>query len=162
MAQVSTITVKTINSVAKSINARRNDLQTILDEFRAEWGHLDKDSVKSHLEEVKNALQADPKNAELKAERNRTEHILAHIKAVTLSVEERVAIQDMMDKGLRYECLTIEWVEDKLRDTAFINDEGEICELKKNKETGASEYKPIAKWTVMKLAKYFRLAFMNC
>lgn len=162
MAQVSTITAKTINSVAKSINARRNDLQTILDEFRAEWGHLDKDSVKSHLEEVKNALQADPKNAELKAERNRTEHILAHIKAVTLSVEERVAIQDMMDKGLRYECLTIEWVEDKLRDTAFINDEGEICELKKNKETGASEYKPIAKWTVMKLAKYFRLAFMNC
>lgn len=162
MAQVSTITAKTINSVAKSINARRNDLQTILDEFRAEWGHLDKDSVKAHLAEVVEALKEDKKNESLKAERNRTEKILAHIKAVTLSVEERVAIQDMMDKGLRYECLTIEWVEDKLRDTAFINDEGEICELKKNKETGASEYKPIAKWTVMKLAKYFRLAFMNC
>ena len=162
MVQVSTISAKTINGVARSINARRNDLQTILDEFRAEWGHLDKAAVKNHLAEVVAELKDDPKNAELKDERNRTERILAHIKCVKLEVEERVAIQDMMDKGLKYNCLSIEWIEEKLEGTSFINEDGELCELKKNKETGVSEYRPIAKWTVMKLAKYFRLAFLNC
>lgn len=149
---------KVINVVAKGINERRNNVKTIISDYLAMW-------TKVYKSETLDAYKA-AKAANDKERTYYIETILAKAKSINLSNDEKDNIRDMYENdGLRFETLSLDFLVSNL-EAPYIsettNANGEkvqiIMERKKDKETGETYYAEIEKWTVYKLARYFRLA----
>ena len=149
---------KVINVVAKGINERRNNVKTIISDYLAMWTKVYKSET---LDAYKSAKAANDKERTYYIET-----ILAKAKSINLSNDEKDNIRDMYENdGLRFETLSLDFLVSNL-EAPYIsettNANGEkvqiIMERKKDKETGETYYAEIEKWTVLKLARYFRLA----
>lgn len=140
---------KVINVVARGVNERRNNVKTIVSDYLAMWTKVYKaDTLKAYK---------DAKEAQDKERVYYIETILAKAKSITLSNDERDCIKEMYEgDGLRFDTLNISFLTANLK--APYIDGDIIMERKKDKETGEYYYAEVERWTVLKLAKYFRLA----
>lgn len=146
-----------MNTVARSIRTRRDSFEGIVSDFQAYWGKLYRSEVTEKLNAYKGATDADSK-----AKRYALECVLAKMKAMQLSDDEKALIKGMHDEdGFKFENLTEEYILTNLGGSKFVQN-GEIMEQRKNRETGEKEWHPIERWTVMKVGRYFRFANIYC
>lgn len=159
MAKTTNMSAKNMNIISKGIKARRDSFEGIISDFRAVWAKVNRDEVKAVYAEVCEVCKADKKNEEAKALRYQVECVLAKVKALTLT-EEEVAIVKEMQSAFKfgYKNISMEYIVENLKGTPYVNAEGEVCDRKKDKESGEYYYVPTERWTVAKVGRYFRLA----
>lgn len=163
----------TINTVARGINARRNSFSVIVSDFRTSWYKVYNTAAKAdyaQTQEMLKALREQKKGTDdelaakidenmkvYKQKAYEMECVFAKAKSLVLSEEEKACIKSMYEDGFAWDNFTMEFICKGLTGTMYINN-GLPMESKKNKETGEKEWKEVEKWTVMKVARYFRMA----
>jgi len=160
-----------MNEIARGINARRNEFEAIVNEFRAVWSKVYRNELneayKSVCERLKGVEAKSDEERALKNERYALEQVLAKIKSLTLTADERDMVRTMHDEdGLTLNDLTKEYIIGRLNETSyvreFVREDGTtiacLQEMRKNKDTGEKEWRVVERWTVMKVGRYFRLA----
>lgn len=163
-----------MNEIARGINARRNEFDAIVNDFRAVWAKVYRDELKAEFDAIVNEIRAAKENGlnkdemkQLNDNRYALEQIQAKVKSLNLSADERELVRTMHDDdGLTFANLTREYIIERLSESTFVKEfEREdgttipcIMEQKKNKDTGEKEWKIVERWTVMKVGRYFRLA----
>lgn len=146
-----------MNTVARSINARRNTWEGIINDFQATWGKVFPKDAKGEYKAVVDAIKDSPNDADLKAKRYALECVLAKMKSITLEPEVVELVKEMNEEGMKFKSLTMEYLERNLP-SKYLSEDKIPMEQKKNKATGEKEWVVVERWTVMKVGRYFRLA----
>ena len=149
-----------MNAIAREIRNNRNGFESIVNDFRVYWGKVYRNEVTKMLNDVSEQLKSDPKNEALKNFRYALETVCAKIKGTTITDESKAIIRSMHeDDKLTFSCLTKEYIVNALTGLNYVNDEGELCEFRKeNKDAVEKTWLPVARWTESKVGRYFRLA----
>lgn len=149
-----------MNAIAREIRNNRNGFESIVNDFRVYWGKVYRNEVTKVLNDVSEQLKTDKDNADLKAFRYAIETVCAKIKGTTVSDESKAIIREMHNEDkLTFSCLTKDYIVNALNGLDFVNEAGELCELRKaSKDAPEKTWQPVVKWTESKVGKYFRLA----
>lgn len=156
-----TIKANQINSVSKQINERRNAAESICREFQAVWAKVFGDEFKAAMQAAIIAAQADKTNEAAKQRRRSLELVSAMKKSLELDKATIELVKELHANGLTFDKIRIDKIMRGLTMTRYINEQGELCERKKNKETGEYEFVPVQKWTVAKFGRLLRLSIIE-
>ena len=156
-----TIKANQINSVSKQINERRNAVEAINREFQAVWAKVFGDEFKAAMQAAIIAAQADKTNEAAKQRRRSLELVAAMKKSLELDKATIELVKELHANGLTFDKIRIDKIMRGLTMTRYINEQGELCERKKNKETGEYEFVPVQKWTVAKFGRLLRLSIIE-
>lgn len=141
---------KAKSGLAKSIRMDRQTIESMCVEFKARWAKVFPQEYKAQVDAIDELLKPNPKDKELRRAKWALEQVACKRKALDLSDEVKAHIVKLHECGLTIDKFDIEVIEAGLQNTRRLNEEGQICEKKKNRETGEYEYKPIEKWTESK------------
>lgn len=144
---------KAKSAIAKAIRMDRQTIEAMCMEYKARWAKVYPKEYSAQMDKANEALKPDPKNAELRRAKWALEQVACKRKALTLTDEIKAHIEFLHGKGLTMDKFDLDVIEAGLQNTKWLNDEGQICEKKKNRETGEYEWKPIKKWTESKFIK---------
>jgi hypothetical protein len=156
-----TIKANQINSVSKQINERRNAAESICREFQAVWAKVFGDEFKAAMQAAIIAAQTDKTNEAAKQRRRSLELVSAMKKSLELDKATIELVKELHANGLTFDKIRIDKIMRGLTMTRYINEQGELCERKKNKETGEYEFVPVQKWTVAKFGRLLRLSIIE-
>lgn len=156
-----TIKANQINSVSKQINERRNAVEAINREFQAVWAKVFGDEFKAAMQAAIIAAQTDKANEAAKQRRRSLELVSAMKKSLELDKATIELVKELHANGLTFDKIRIDKIMRGLTMTRYINAQGELCERKKNKETGEYEFVPVQKWTVAKFGRFLRLSIIE-
>lgn len=156
-----TIKANKINAVSRDINARRSANEAICREFQAVWAKVYTDEFKSALNNAIVATQADKTNESAKVTRRSLELVSAMKKSLQLDKSIIETVKELHECGLTFDKIRLDKIQRGLIGTRWLNEEGELCEKKKNKETGEYEFVPVQKWTVAKFGRFLRLSIVE-
>ena len=146
-------TAKAKSGLSKSIRMDRQTIEAMCVEFKARWAKVYPAEFKAQVDALVEVLKTDPKNKELRRAKWALDQIAGIRKQLNMSDEVVGHIKTLHNNGLTIDKFDIEVIEAGLANTRWLNDEGQICEKKKNRETGEYEWKPIEKWTESKFIK---------
>jgi hypothetical protein len=146
-------TAKAKSGLSKSIRQDRQTIEEMCVAFKARWAKVYPAEFKAQVDALTDALKSDPKNKELRRAKWALDQIAGIRKQLRMSDEVVGHIETLHNSGLTIDKFDIEAIEAGLANTKWLNDEGQICEKKKNRETGEHEWKPIEKWTEAKFIK---------
>lgn len=171
MAKKSAISAKSMNGVSKDIRIRRDSVNSICREFQAVWSKVYPDEFReaqkcaiakaqeaTALAKELGTVEAKCAETEAKNARYSLELVASMRKSMQLSEGTIALVQEIHEGGITFAKISIEAIEAGLAGLKYINDEGLLCEKKKNKETQEIEFVPIQKWTVAKFGRFLRLA----
>lgn len=95
-----------MNEIARGINARRNEFDAIVNDFRAVWAKVYRDELKAEYDAIVNEIRAAKENGlnkdemkQLNDKRYALEQIQAKVKSLNLSADERELVRTMHDDG---------------------------------------------------------------
>lgn len=152
---------KMANNVARAIRQDRQTIEALCTEFRARWAKVYPKEFSDDLERINKMLKDAPKDELLRREKWALEQVACKRKALRLTDDVTESIKGLHDFGLTFEKICLYWMEQGLQGTRFLNDDGVVCEKKKNKETGEYEFVPIEKWTEAKFMRMLRIASVD-
>ena len=171
MTKKTKISAKSINAVAKAIRIRRESVDAICREFQAVWSKVYPEEFKAVQQcAIAKAQEAtalakelgtpEAKCAETEAKNARyaLELVASMRKSLKLSDEETALVTELHEGGITYAKISIDAIEAGLAGLKYINEEGELCERRKNKETQEWDFVPVKRWTVAKFGRFLRLA----
>lgn len=156
-----TIKANQINAVARNINERRNSTEAICREFQAVWAKVYSDEFKAAQQAAITAAQADKTNEPAKHRRQSLELVAAMKKSLVLDKVTIELVKELHSNGLTFDKIRLDKIQRGLIGTRWLNSDHELCEKKKNKETGATEFVPVQKWTVAKFGRFLRLSMVE-
>lgn len=148
---------KNFSAVSRDINTRRASTEAICREFQAVWAKMYPNEFNAALKNAITAYQAS-NTPENKAKKYSLEMVAAAKKALELSDEIKAIVSELHANGLTFDKINLVKIARAMTGTQYLNADGELCERKKNKETGTYEFTPIEKWTVHKFGRYIRLS----
>lgn len=160
MTKTNKVSAKAMNASSRMINERRNAAESICREFQAVWAKVYGDEFKAAQQNAIMAAQVSPTN-DNKAVRRSLELVAAMKKSLTLSKEEIELIKGLHESGVTFDKIRLDKIMRGLTMTRYINESGELCERKKNKETNEYEFVPVQKWTVAKFGRFLRLSIIE-
>lgn len=147
-----------VNTISRSINARRATMNAQIIDFGAYWVKSYRAEVNEVMDAVKQAQAQGVEGA--KEYRYMLEQMYAKSKSMQLSDEEKTALKEMHEDGFKFVDISLEFLVENLTGTEWINEAGEL--LKKNSkkkiEAGEPNYVPVTKWTPMAFGRYLRYA----
>lgn len=152
---------KMANNVARAIRQDRQTIEALCTEFRARWAKVYPKEFSADMERINKLLKEAPKDELLRREKWDLEQVACKRKALRLTEDVTESIKGLHDFGLTFEKICLYWMEQGLQGTRFLNDDGVVCEKKKNKETGEYEFAPIEKWTEAKFMRMLRIASVD-
>lgn len=152
---------KMANNVARAIRQDRQTIEALCTEFRARWAKVYPKEFSADMERINKLLKEAPKDELLRREKWDLEQVACKRKALRLTEDVTESIKGLHDFGLTFEKICLYWMEQGLQGTRFLNDDGVVCEKKKNKETGEYEFVPIEKWTEAKFMRMLRIASVD-
>lgn len=152
---------KMANNVARAIRQDRQTIEALCTEFRARWAKVYPKEFSAEMERINALLKDAPKDELLRRDKWDLEQVACKRKALRLTEEVTESIKGLHDFGLTFEKICLYWMEQGLQGTRFLNDDGVVCDKKKNKETGEFEFVPIEKWTESKFMRMLRIASVD-
>lgn len=170
-------TISQVSVITKSINANRKKVEAAAVEFQAYWAKAYKKDVTDHLNFLKDSIakakaaaesedpisrEAAPMEAEvLQSERLQVEVALGKAKQITLTAEERSALQSLKANGLTFEDISYDYIILNLAGTEWVSKEGAVLRKngKKAVEAGKPEYTEVTNWTPTTFATYLKKAY---
>lgn len=170
-------TISQVSVINKSINANRKKVEAAAVEFQAYWAKGYRKDVTDHLNRIKEQLAEAKAAAEsedftiregatqaaevLQAERLQVEVALGKAKQITLTAEERSALQSLKANGLTFEDISYNYIILNLAGTEWVSKEGAVLRRngKKAVEAGKPEYTEVTNWTPTTFATYLKRAY---
>ena len=152
---------KMANNVARAIRQDRQTIEALCTEFRARWAKVYPKEYSAEMERINALLKDAPKDVSLRREKWNLEQVACKRKAITLSETLTESIKGLHDFGLTFDRISLAGMEEGLKGTRFLNDEGAVCDKKKNKKTGEHEFVPIEKWTESEFMRMLRIASVD-
>ncbi len=152
---------KMANNVARAIRQDRQTIESLCTEFRARWAKVYPKEFSDEMERINKLLKDAPKDELLRREKWALEQVACKRKALRLTEDVTESIKGLHDFGLTFEKICLYWMEQGLQGTRFLNEDGVVCDKKKNKETGEFVFVPIEKWTEAKFMRMLRIASVD-
>lgn len=147
-------------NVAKAIRMDRQTIESMCMEFRARWAKVYPKEFAAELDRINALLKDTPKDAVLRREKWILEQVACKRKSLNVdSIRESVEV--LHDFGITFEKISLYHMEQGLVGTKYLNDEGAVCDKKKNRETGEYEWVPVEKWTESKFMRILRFALVD-
>jgi hypothetical protein len=162
-------TISTISVISKSITAARQQIEAAAVEFQAYFAAYNRSEAKKSLEAYKSLQQSAKESgdslteASAKKLRLQIEDALGRAKRITLTAEEKSAIQSLNDRGFRFADISEAYLTEHLSGTEWMDATGHIVRKasKSQLAKGSAEYVPVTKWTPATFALYLRRAYVE-
>lgn len=160
-------TISTISVIGKSVSAARRALTSAAVDFQAYFAAYNKSAAKKSLEAYV-ALQKSAKEsgdtlteANAKKLRLQIEDALGRAKRITLTAEEKSAIQSLNDRGFTFSDISEQYLIEHLAGTEWLSPTEEILKkaTKSQLAKGSAEYVPVTNWTPTTFATYLKRAY---
>lgn len=162
-------TISTISVIGKSITAARQQLESAAIDFQAYFAAYNKSAAKKSLEAFidiqKSAKELGDTAIEASAKKLRLqiEDALGRAKRITLTAEEKSAIQSLFDRGFTFSDISELYLLENLEGTEWLSSTGVILKkaTKSQLAKGSAEYAPVTNWTPSTFATYLKRAYIN-
>lgn len=151
--------ISTISVITKSVNANRAKFAAAAVEFQAYWVKYARKDATEELALAKKLQSEGVVGA--KANRLNLEVAFTKAKLITLTKEEKSALQSLRDSGLKFcdlsECFILAWLDG----TEWVSKDGIILKkaTKAQLAKGSSEFVPVTNWTPTTFATYLKKAW---
>lgn len=160
-------TISTISVISKSVTASRKALTSAAIDFQAYFAAYNKSTAKKSLEAYvalqKSAKESGDTTTEASAKKLRLqiEDALGRAKRITLTAEEKSAIQSLNDRGFTFSDISEQYLIEHLAGTEWLSPTEEILKkaTKSQLAKGSAEYVPVTNWTPNVFATYLKIAY---
>lgn len=162
-------TISTISVISKSITAARQHIEAAAVEFQAYFAAYNtkeaKKSLNAYVALQKSAKESGDSLTEASARKLRLqiEDALGRAKRISLTAEEKSAIQSLHDRGFTFADISEAYLTEHLAGTEWLDATGVLVKKasKSQLAKGSAEYIPVTKWTPATFATYLRRAYIQ-